>query len=190
MYEKYTTGALVLGSFEAGEHDKLFTLYTRDFGLVRARASAVRKMESKMRHALPLFAPASVSLVRGTRGWRVAGARAGHYKDLPPEGAHTYARIAQLLMRLVRGEERHEYLYEVLREARDACAEKQSVALHSLELLCVARMLYTLGYLSTAALTTALFANAQFADQDLETVHEGKKEMLTIVNRAIADSQL
>lgn len=190
MYEKYTTDALVLRSDGLGEYDRLFTLYTRDFGLVHARASAARKMESKMRSALPLFAPASASLVRGTRGWRVTGARAVGYAELPPAGAHTYARITQLLMRLVRGEEQHAYLFDILKSARDACVEKRDGTLASIELLCVARMLYALGYLSTAALGSALFTHTHFADEDIELVSGDRKGILGTVNRAIADTQL
>ena len=52
MYQKYHTEALVLGSREQGEADKVFALYTKDFGLVRARASAVRREYSRMRYGL------------------------------------------------------------------------------------------------------------------------------------------
>jgi recombinational DNA repair protein (RecF pathway) len=73
-YEKYTTEAMVLTQVPRGEHDKVYALYTRDFGLVYARASAVRAEKSKMRYALQSHAHARVSLVRGSRGWRAAGA--------------------------------------------------------------------------------------------------------------------
>jgi recombinational DNA repair protein (RecF pathway) len=190
MYEKYTTDALVLTQHEYGEHDRTFALFTQDFGLVYARASAVRKMESKMRSALPLFAPASVSLVRGTRGWRVTGARARAHESLSPEGAHTFARITQLLTRLVRGEERNQYLFEVLCGARIACATPRGLSIAAAELLCVARMLYALGYLSPQALTTALFTHAQYEEKDLGIVEEAKSGILTSVNSALAETQL
>src|SRR5665213_790119 len=74
MYQKYNTDALVLGSRELAEADKVFALYTKDFGLVRARASSIRSEHSKMRYALQKFSRANVSLVRGKRGWRAAGA--------------------------------------------------------------------------------------------------------------------
>jgi recombinational DNA repair protein (RecF pathway) len=50
MYQKYHTEAIVLGSIERGEADRTIALMTRDFGLVRARASAVRSETSKMRY--------------------------------------------------------------------------------------------------------------------------------------------
>ena len=52
MYEKYQTEALVLGNREMGEADRVIALFTRDFGLVRARASSIRTERSKMRYAI------------------------------------------------------------------------------------------------------------------------------------------
>ncbi|KKW47559.1 MAG: repair protein RecO protein, partial [Candidatus Kaiserbacteria bacterium GW2011_GWA2_58_9] len=74
MYQKYHTEALVLGNRERGENDRVFTLYTEEFGLVRARASAVRTEASRMRYALQNYSRARVALVRGKRGWRIGGA--------------------------------------------------------------------------------------------------------------------
>ncbi|MBI2048539.1 MAG: recombination protein O N-terminal domain-containing protein [Parcubacteria group bacterium] len=189
MYEKYTTDAVILTEREQGERDKVFALYTHDFGLVYARASAVRTMSSRMRSALTLFAPVSVSLVRGTRGWRVTGARPALYTKLVPEGAHTFARIARLCLRLVRGEERNEYLFNTLRGAREACAER-SLPLETTELLCVARMLYALGYLSPQALTAALFTHTSYASEDTALITEGKQDILVTINSALAESHL
>ena len=87
MYQKYQTEALILGSREQGENDRLYTLFTREFGLVQARASAVRKETSRMRYALQNYARANAALVKGKRGWRMAGASslAGAHGD--PRGA-------------------------------------------------------------------------------------------------------
>src|SRR3989344_1695592 len=102
MYQKYYTEALVLGSRERGENDRVFALYTKDFGLVHARASAVRKETSRMRYALQNYSQAHAALVRGKRGWRVGGAIA--VRSAKGEGAMTFARIARLVLRLVAGE--------------------------------------------------------------------------------------
>src|SRR3989344_5353808 len=74
MYQKYHTEAIVLGNPERGESDRVFTLYTEEFGLVRARASAVRSEKSRMRYALQNYSRAHVALVRGKHGWRIGGA--------------------------------------------------------------------------------------------------------------------
>lgn len=191
MYEKYTTDALVLADKERGEHDKVFTLYTRDFGLVHARASAVRKMSSRMRPALSLFAPASVSLVRGTQGWRIAGARESASNSLTTQGVHAFARVVQLLIRLVHGEGENKYLFETLIGARDIFSiQGSSATVASAELLCVARTLYSLGYLSPAALTAALFVHTHYAEDVLGVVDRERDHMLRTVNSALVETQL
>src|SRR3954471_7552123 len=104
MYQKYQTDALVLGSRESGEADRTISIYTRDFGLVRGRATSVRSEKSKMRYAVQNYSRASVSLVRGKRGWRVAGAIAqvgAQGKD--KAAVATFARIGELVTRLVQG---------------------------------------------------------------------------------------
>ena len=72
--QKYQTEVIVLANREMGENDRVLALYTKDFGLVKARASAILTERSKMRYALQDYSRASVSLVRGRRGWRAAGA--------------------------------------------------------------------------------------------------------------------
>ena len=49
MYQKYQTEAIVLANREMGENDRVLALYTKDFGLVKARASAIRSEKSKAR---------------------------------------------------------------------------------------------------------------------------------------------
>lgn len=139
MYQKYSTDALVLGSREQGEADRVFALYTADFGLVWARASAVRSEVSKMRAALQACSCAHVSLVRGKRGWRLAGASStltAVGKTGP--GVSAMARIAELILRLVRGEERNDYLFSALADAQQALLEPEAEHA-SIEIVCVAR---------------------------------------------------
>src|SRR3989344_5666530 len=128
MYQKYSTDALVLGSRERGEADRVHTLYTRDFGLVRARASAVRSERSRMRYALQNYSYANVSLVRGKRGWRVAGGTAlrGAASDVANVAA--FARIAELAVRLLAGEEENAYLFAALAEAHEALMQDECPA--------------------------------------------------------------
>lgn len=199
MYQKYTTDALVLGSREHGEADKVFALYTRDFGLVWARASAVRAEHSKMRAALQSYSRAHVSLVRGTRGWRAAGAMPMRPALASSAGGlTTFARIGELVLRLVRGEETNEYLFDTLADAHatlfhdggqpmSAIGEGSTA---SIELVCVARILYALGYLSAEAFETTLFAHTAYGLPELAEAGEQRDRLLSSINRAIAETQL
>src|SRR3989344_4510493 len=96
MYQKYSTDALVLGNHERGESARVYAMYTRDFGLVRARVAAVRSEHSRMRYALQNYSYAKVSLVRGKRGWRAAGAYALRGVSNDAANVSVFARIAEL----------------------------------------------------------------------------------------------
>lgn len=189
MYQKYYTEALVLGSREQGESDRVFSLFTKDFGLVRARASAVRKETSRMRYALQHYSYAQVGLVRGKRGWRIGGAASlGSRATL--EGAATFARIARLVLRLVVGEERNDYLFTALAEARSALLKSSQEAFPTIEVISVARILFALGYLSPEALETTLFAHAAYTEKDLAEAVAMREKLLSSINRAITESHL
>ncbi|MDP2648884.1 MAG: recombination protein O N-terminal domain-containing protein [bacterium] len=192
MYQKYNTEALVLGSRERGESDRTLALYTRDFGLVRARAGAVRKERSKMRYALQHYAHARASLVRGKRGWRLAGASAIRSASGGTGSIAIFARIAELTLRLVRGEEDNRYLFDALSNAHEALfgEDREEVVPTVVEIVCVARVLYALGYISTEALQTTLFAHTGYAGEHLLEADKLHDELLYSINRAISEAQL
>lgn len=190
MYQKYHTEALVLGSRESGEADRTFALYTKDFGLVRARASAVRSEKSKMRYALQNYARAHVSLVRGKRGWRVAGAAAVKNAVVDSKGAAAFARISALTERLVHGEEKNDFLFATLAEAHHAFMTEKNDAVGTIEIVCVARLLYALGYISTEALSMALFTHTAYTGESLLEAETMKDKLLSTINYAISETHL
>lgn len=195
MYQKYHTDALVLGSRERGEADRVVTLYTRDFGLILARASAVRRERSKMRYALQNYSQTHVALVRGKRGWRIAGTRAlCGSSGIDQKAISAFARISELMTRLIAGEETQPYLFDVLREAHNAfmSAGRQNMpdAIGTIELVCVARVLYALGYISVEALGTALFTHTAYADIHLREAETMRNKLLASINSAIPGTHL
>jgi recombinational DNA repair protein (RecF pathway) len=108
--EKYTTESLVIEHFDQGEHDRVYKLFTRDFGLVMAHAKSVRKLESKLRaHVLPRSVTL-VTLVQGRDVWRLVGAEQIH------DGGEMVHEVTSLVRRLIRGEGTHKALYQRLME--------------------------------------------------------------------------
>lgn len=191
MYQKYQTDAFVLRSYERGEADRMFALFTREFGSLWARASAVRRENSRMRYSLQNGALAHISLVRGNKGWRVAGASAIAQLDMGQvSGAGAFARIALLLERLAGGEQPNPYLFDTLVESH-AALMREEAALHPvIELVAVARMLFALGYLSQEAFGTALFAETAFTQAGLRAVQDMRPKLLSSVNKALSETQL
>lgn len=104
--EKYTTKCIVLDSYAQGENDRVYKLFTREFGLVMAHAKSIRKLESKLRaHVLPRKT-ALVTLVLGKEVWRLVGAEE---QKVPHAIIH---EATQLLNRFIRGEGEHKVLYD------------------------------------------------------------------------------
>jgi len=104
--EKYTSACLVIESFDQGEHDRVYKLFTREFGLIMAHAKSIRKLESKLRaHTLPRSV-SLVTLVQGKDVWRLVGAQ--EQKKVPP----ITHEMTQLIKRFVRGEGTHKALYD------------------------------------------------------------------------------
>lgn len=188
MYEKYQTEAIVVRSYERGEADRVFALYTREFGFVWARGSAVRRESSRMRYALQHYALTNVSLVRGTAGWRAVGAAS--IAQLDGVAGKTFARVASLLERLVGGEEKNEYLFQTLSEAHEALRREPSDVHGAIELLCVARILYALGYVSADALGTALFTHTAYTQTELAEATLDRSKLLSSVNKALSQAHL
>src|SRR3989344_2032809 len=188
MYQKYHTEALVLGSREHGEADKVFALYTKDFGLVRARVSAVRSEKSRMRYALQSYSRAYVALIRGKRGWRVGGASV--VRSAGGESVATFARIASLVLRLVHGEGENQYVFAALSGAHDALMQEPAGARGPKELGWAARPLYGIGYRSHDALGGALLTHTSYASEHVREAEVLREKLLSSINRAIAETHL
>lgn len=123
--EKYTTPALIVESFDQGEHDRVYKLFTREFGMVTAHAKSIRKLESKLRaHVLPRSF-ALVTLVQGREVWRLVGA------EEKKQESTMLGDVATLLKRLIRGEGAHKALYDRLVEflSMEASFDKQKTRL-------------------------------------------------------------
>lgn len=106
--EKYVTRAIILESYDQGEHDRAYKVFTREFGLLVCQAKSIRKLESKLRaHTLPR-SMSLLTLVQGREVWRLVGAE--NEKEAP-KYIH---EVTALLKRFVRGEGIHKTLYDRL----------------------------------------------------------------------------
>jgi recombinational DNA repair protein (RecF pathway) len=191
MYDRYTTESIVLGSFPHREADKTLRLMTRDFGLIYVRGVSLRAEKSKLRYATQDLARLYAELVRGKHDWRLVGAvtvaqpMAGNRA-----GTAIFARIADLVTRLVVGQDHNEYLFATLAEAHEALMREQGTDAATVEIVCVARVLYALGYLSTEAFTTTLFTHTAYNATHIAEAEYLKAPLITSINRALSETQL
>ncbi len=192
MYHIYHTDAVVLFYRNLGEADRMYTLYTRELGLIYAKAIGIRKLESKSRFALPLFAYARVSFVRGRDMWRLTTATpVENFPALSRDTAslRLVAKLARLVKRLCKGEGAEPRIMNDLVALLGYLArpvvtpEERRVA----ELTFALRLLHTLGYVGNETdFHSMLKDDATFGD--LETLSE--KTLLFEINRALRESQL
>lgn len=70
--EKTSTEALVLGVYTVGENDALVSLYTRDFGVVSAKAVSLKKSRKMQAHIL-VGRLTNITLVKGREVYRIVG---------------------------------------------------------------------------------------------------------------------
>jgi recombinational DNA repair protein (RecF pathway) len=119
--EKYTTQAIIIESFDQGENDRVYKLFTREFGMIMAHAKSIRKLESKLRAHVEPRTISLVTVVRGRDVWRLVGA-----ERKEPSFASLYD-ICQLLRRFVRGESVHKSLFDrmVAFAEKEASFDKQ-----------------------------------------------------------------
>jgi DNA repair protein RecO (recombination protein O) len=107
MYHIHHTNALILSSRPSGEANRVFTLLTRELGLISAVAQGVRLGKSKLRYALSDYAYAHIDLVHGKEMWRVTSATP--VTTFPgmratTRGVKTLTQVSKVIRRLVRGE--------------------------------------------------------------------------------------
>jgi recombinational DNA repair protein (RecF pathway) len=72
--EKYTTEAFILREYEQGEHDLVYKIWTREFGIIFAVAKSIRKINAKLRSLIKKNDFTILTLVKGRDVWRMTGA--------------------------------------------------------------------------------------------------------------------
>lgn len=191
----YTTDAFIIDSNLTGEADRFYTLFTKDLGLVRAKATGVRLQKSKLRYSLQDFSLSKVSLVRGKEIWRLTSARLDEnlftfYRD-NKSVLQVIAQISALIRRLVGGEEKNEKLYTIIIEAiqflksRTAWGEE----LKHFEIITVLKILENLGYLRNVSELEPFIA-APWSETLLKNMEMHKAVALKEINMSLRETQL
>ena len=194
MHHIYHTNALILGSRNRGEANRMIILLTRELGLIHAVAQGVRLGKSKLRYALTDYAYAKVDLVRGREVWRITSATPvtsfpGLRKN--SSGVRMLVQISKLLNRLIRGEsEFQEVLFDDVYAAYEFLdkEERTPEIYEAVELSLVLRLLKTLGYVSDGTLFGRV--SAPFDPHTIDTTRLEKRQILIEINRALKESHL
>jgi DNA repair protein RecO len=188
----HTTEGIVLKRFP-DDTDCFYIIFTRELGLVRCYAQGVRKIDSKLRFGLQEYCILDVSFVRGKGGWRITGALpiSSLYTESAGEAnIKVICNIISVIVRLVSGEEKNENLYESLVSGFRQISKSEKDNLKLYELLCIFRVMYFLGYIDKSGFPDALISTDCFDKETIDYVRDNEKNILTLVNKAIKESQL
>ena len=191
MYTKHHTEGLVLKSFDIGEADRGYHIFTRDLGLVYAKAKSVRELRSKLRFGLQELTHADMSFVRAKDTWRITHAQAKThlFVALTPEREKValVRRTMKLLRRLLQGEEKDTELYDVVVKALTFLTQqdlsKENLA--NFEVLLVLRLLNTMGYLGEDRRFGYLLAAPYINDMHVSEAGRIRPRAVYEINRAL-----
>jgi DNA repair protein RecO (recombination protein O) len=119
MSRVYKATGINLKSMPLGEADKLVTILTREFGLIRAVAPGARKQKSQLSGRSGLFVVNELLLAKGRSLDKITQAETlesypGLSKDLSKLAASQY--LAELVLCYALSEQPQEELYELLNE--------------------------------------------------------------------------
>jgi DNA repair protein RecO (recombination protein O) len=193
MHQIHHTEGFVLGHRNIGEANRSITLFTRDFGLVRAAAQSIRKETSKLRFSLQDYTYTRIDLVRGRDIWRITNAEKKE-TSIPfrEYGAQVkvFARISRLLISLCAGEEENEELYDVVSETYHALTTLSiDEDLKTLEAVCVFKILLSLGYVPDV-LDMERIINTPYTHEGLQTLYALRPMIISHINQAIQETHL
>lgn len=198
MHAIHTTSGLIIDSRPSGEAGKVFSIFTRDFGLVTAAAQGIRLEKSKLRPFTQDYSFGTFSLVRGREIWRLTSAQgidanSQVMRMTRIQSGDLLVRLASLLKRLLQGEEAHPRLFAIVESCALFIEENQDLneeQLHTLESLTVVRMLHELGYIGDI---TDLNGHVQSAELSIESLDalKGKRTLMNRhINAALRESHL
>ncbi len=191
MHTIHHTKAVILRSQPTREADKMYWLFTEDFGLVVAVATGVRKAGSKLAGQLVDYSFVESDLVKGRDVWRLISATS---ICAPLAGqtqhplARAYVRILGAVDRFVIDEGVHGDIFATLREAGDMVGGAYTDA-KRFDTLVIWRILVSLGYIGVDLLDQQLYATpllgALASLDDAQT-----KAMIERVNMTIKETHL
>jgi DNA repair protein RecO len=193
-YHIYHSEAIVLQTKSVGDANVVLFLYTKDMGLVVARATSLRLHRSRLRFSLQRFSRAHVDLVRGRHGWLLTSARTINTNSQIFRHEYrktSYAVLTGILLRLIQGEESNKALYD------DVCSMLNSLSMldtreecFCFELLASVRILNELGYWSTEDSDLFMLEDLDDLKNILRKIFLNRKLLVPRINNAYNSTSL
>jgi len=167
-YQVYQTEGIILAKKDFGEAERLFYIFTKEFGMIKAIARGVRYFKSKLRPNLDLFCYDNFSLIMAKDVWKITDvSEIAAIKN--PEGLKFFAKISAFLTRMIKGEEKNDFIWQEIKNLF-FCLKSDSRNLKDLEISFLAKLLNNLGY--------------------LPEIPSSRKSLVSAINKAVKESML
>lgn len=102
--EKVQTEGVILEEYDKSEHDKLYKIFTKDFGVIFVLGKSIRQTKSKMRMHMVKGRVINFSFIAGKEVKRLVGVTDSSHSN-------TFKQVAPLLSRFIHGDVPHNDLY-------------------------------------------------------------------------------
>ena len=192
----YHTEGFVLRGESVGESNKYFSIFTKDFGMIGATAQGVRLLKSKLRYSLQDYSYSRISLVKGKHIWRIVGAIKENDLRRSLNGSRDkfelLAKTFALLLRLVRGEEKNEILFNHILSACEFL-EKENLdesLLRNCEYLLIMRILHSLGYMAESPNFKEFLSSVVWTKDFVSKMSPLGRDAVSQINKALKETQL
>lgn len=188
----YNTEAFVVSSRNSGEADRTFKLFTKDFGVISAKATGIRKVSSRLRFFVQDFKYIDASIVKGKNYWRLVSARPIHELN-SRKSLTTSSRIRslQLVGKLAPEGEPLTELFDELVSAYTFTSTNhpKKEDLESIEALIALKILHSLGYWGDKQSENDL-VKSPFNENVVAQVKLSKKTIIKELNNSLRATQL
>lgn len=119
MAVHYRTQGLVLKKRDLGEADRIFTIFTKNFGKLEILAKAIRKIKSKLRGGMEIFYLSDIEFIQGKTHKTLTDAiLIENFKNLKKDllKLKIAYKIAEISEQLIKGEEKDEKIWQLFSE--------------------------------------------------------------------------
>lgn len=188
VYHIHTSPGFVISSKPYREADRVYQIFTKEFGLISAIAQGIRLEKSKLRYSISDLSITNLSLVHGKEFWRIVGADNVDSIKNSDKVIIILAKLANLIKRLVHGEEKNEKIFDLLSRLTIIDIKDRDIA-ENIESLSVLRVLHELGYIAmTREIQTCIEDDIALIGEALD--QDKRKFINQLVNNALKQTQL
>lgn len=177
MEYKYT--GIILSKFDVGEADRLYVIYTREIGKIRAKAVGVRKPGAKLAASLENFTLSDITVVKKQGIGKITGSIVENSFPNIKNNLDALAAVFEALKifdRLISQEEKDEKVFALLLEFLEALDAIKNGGKEKVEILnqgFIFKLLDSLGYKIEASICASCGLRFSGEDNYFSAPHGG-----------------